>query len=107
MKIQAINDNSAAPASVSVKASNKGVSFGSFMAAATAAEAGPAAELAAYAKMTPAQRMRASVLDSMGLKESDLANMSAADRQAVEEKVAAKIKEKLDEEIQKKALKIG
>ncbi|SFM68452.1 MULTISPECIES: hypothetical protein [Rugamonas] len=107
MKIQAINDNNAAPASVSVKSSNKGVSFGSFMAAATAAESGPAAELAAYAKMTPAQRMRASVLSSMGLKESDLANMSAADRQAIEEKIAAKIKEKLDEEIQKKALKIG
>ncbi|MBJ7313505.1 hypothetical protein ACFOLJ_23930 [Rugamonas sp. CCM 8940] len=107
MKIQTVNDSSAPAASVSVSVSNKGVSFGSYLAAATAAESGPAAELAAYAKMTPAQRMRAAALDSMGLKESDVANMPPAARQNIEEKIAAKIKEKLDAEIQKKALKIG
>ncbi len=107
MKIPTLKDSGAPAASVSVNSSSKGLSFGSFMAAATATESGPAAELAAYAKMTPAQRMRAAALDSMGLKESDLANMSPAERQKIEEKVAAKIKEKLDAEIQKQALKIG
>ncbi len=44
------------------------------------------------------ERMRTMILNSMGLKEENLATMSAAER----EKIEAKIKEKIDEEVEKK-----
>src|ERR1700741_518048 len=40
-----------------------------------------------YARMSPGERMRASILGSMGLTEDDLSAMSAADRQKVEDKI--------------------
>ncbi|MBS0410034.1 MAG: hypothetical protein JSR86_08975 [Proteobacteria bacterium] len=55
-----------------------------------------------WAKMTPAQRMRANVLASMGLKESDLASMSAKDRADIEKKIADKIKLLVQQDTEKK-----
>jgi hypothetical protein len=51
----------------------------------------------AYARMSPMERMRASILGSMGLSEDDLNAMSPADRQKVEEKIKQMIEEKIKE----------
>ena len=50
-----------------------------------------------YARMSPAERMRASILGSMGLTEDDLSAMSAADRQKVEDKIKQMIEQKIKE----------
>ena len=54
-----------------------------------------AQELEEYLKKTPAQHMRDAILKEMGLTEDDLAAMPPEKRQAVEDTIAAKIKEKL------------
>ena len=56
-----------------------------------------------YADMTPAQRMRASILASMGLKESDLAAMDPKQRQALEDQIAKQIKQAAEKQIDKKS----
>ena len=48
-----------------------------------------------WANMTPAQRMRANILSSMGLTEEQVAAMSPKERQKVEEKIREMIEEKL------------
>lgn len=55
-----------------------------------------------YAKLTPAQKMRASILKSMGLKEEDLAGMDPAKRQQVEDKIKQMIKARVEENADKK-----
>lgn len=47
----------------------------------------------AWANMTPAQQMRASILKSMGLTEDDLKNMPPKKREQVEEAIEQKIKD--------------
>ena len=49
-----------------------------------------------FAKMTPAQKLRAAILSQMGLKEEDLAKMDPKERKKVEDKIAAIIKEKIE-----------
>jgi hypothetical protein len=49
-----------------------------------------------YAKMSPIERMRANILKSMNLTESDVANMSPQEQQKVEDIIKEKIKEQLD-----------
>ncbi len=49
-----------------------------------------------YAKMSPIERMRASILKDMNLSESDVASMSPQEQQKVEEIIKEKIKEQLD-----------
>jgi hypothetical protein len=56
-----------------------------------------------YADMTPAQRMRANILASMGLKESDLAAMDPKQRQAVEDQIAKQLKQAAEKQIDKKS----
>lgn len=51
----------------------------------------------AYAKETPAQRMREAILKSMGLSEDDLKGMSPEKRKAVEETIQERIKQALEE----------
>ena len=53
-------------------------------------------EFMEFAQMTPAERMRAAMLQRLGLKEEDLAAMSPEDREAVEEKLKAMIKEQVE-----------
>jgi hypothetical protein len=48
-----------------------------------------------YANMDPIQRMRASILKSMGLTEDDLKNMSPEQQKAVEQKIEQLIQEQL------------
>jgi hypothetical protein len=51
----------------------------------------------AYARMSPMERMRASILNGMGLSEDDLNAMSPADREKVEAKIKQLIEEKIKE----------
>jgi hypothetical protein len=50
-----------------------------------------------YAKESPAERLRASILKSMGLTEQQLDQMPPAQRQAVEKKIEEIIKQKLQQ----------
>jgi hypothetical protein len=49
-----------------------------------------------YAKLTPAQKMRAAILANMGLKEEDLKTMSTEERKKVEDKIKDLIKAQID-----------
>lgn len=73
---------------------------GMFSSAPTQSSA--AQEFQDYAKLTPAQKMRASILKSMGLKEEDLAGMDSAKRQQVEDKIKEMIKARLEQNADKK-----
>jgi hypothetical protein len=55
------------------------------------------------ADMTPAQRMRANILASMGLKESDLAAMDPKQRQALEDQIAKQLKQAAETQTDKKS----
>jgi hypothetical protein len=50
-----------------------------------------------YARMSPGERMMASILGSMGLTQDDLNAMSPAERQKVEEKIRQLIEQKMKE----------
>ena len=50
-------------------------------------------EFMSWANMTPGERMRASILKSMGLSEDDLKGMSPEKRKAVEDTIRDKIKQ--------------
>ena len=54
-----------------------------------------AEELAEYLRKSPAEHMRDAILKEMGLTEDDLATMPPEKRKAIEDTIAAKIKEKL------------
>ncbi len=62
----------------------------------------PADWLMNFAKMTPAQQMRATILAKMGLTEQDLANMDAKTRQKVEDKIKEEIKREVANNTEKK-----
>jgi hypothetical protein len=67
------------------------------------ATAGQSAEdkFMAYAKMSPADRMRASLLSSMGLTEDQLKNMSPEQQKVVEQKIEDLIKQAAQKQIEK------
>lgn len=50
-----------------------------------------------YAQMSPAERMRAALLEELGLSEDDLKSMDTQARKDIEEKIRAAIKEKLEQ----------
>jgi hypothetical protein len=52
--------------------------------------------------MTPAQKMRAAILGSMGLTEEQLKAMDPKERQKVEEKIKEIIKQKVEQAVEKK-----
>jgi len=55
-----------------------------------------------YAKMTPAEKMRASILGSMGLTEDQLKAMDPKERAKVEEKIREIMKQKVESSVEKK-----
>ena len=73
----------------------RGKSAGDAQASQTPTAKTAAQELEEYLKKTPAQHMRDAILKEMGLTEDDLADMPPEKRQAIEDTIAAKIKEKL------------
>lgn len=56
-----------------------------------------------YARMTPAERFREDLLNSMGLTEEDVQKMSGEDRKAIEDEITRRIKEKIEQDSQQKA----
>lgn len=63
-------------------------------------------EFLSYARMSPLERMRASILKNMNLTEDDLNAMSADVRKKVEEKIEALIKQEIEEDLGKKGVLI-
>ena len=55
-----------------------------------------------YAKKTPAEKMRESILGAMGLTEEQLKAMSPKDREALEAKIREIMKHKIEEAMEKK-----
>ncbi len=53
--------------------------------------------------MTPAERFREDLLNSMGLTEEAVQKMSGEDRKAIEEEITRRIKEKIEQDSQQKA----
>jgi len=78
------------PATTSPSASN-GSSFQALLNANKSSSAA-ADSIAAYVKMTPAQRMRATALKELGLTEADLKKMTPDQDKAAEAKIADLIK---------------
>ena len=56
-----------------------------------------------FAKMSPADRMRAQFLAAHGLTEDDLKNMDPKERQKIEDEIREQIKEALKKDTEKKA----
>lgn len=54
-------------------------------------------EFEKFAAMSPAERMRAAILQQMGVTEDQLAAMSSDERKAMEDKITNKIKEMVEE----------
>jgi len=86
------------PASAPTAASAGGWSIGAPAGKPSAAEQ----VFRDYAKMTPAEKMRAEILDSMGLTEDQLRAMDPKERAKVEEKIKDLIKQKVEQSTEKK-----
>lgn len=54
-------------------------------------------EFLAYVEMTPAERMRATILEQMGMSEDQLASLDEETRRKIEEKIEEMIREKMEE----------
>jgi len=85
--------NSKNPARNATSTGNSAASSG--VADATSAKDTVVQDFLKYAKMNPFERMRGSILKSMGLSEESLASMSPEQRAAVEEKIRQAIEEAL------------
>jgi predicted phosphoribosyltransferase len=55
----------------------------------------------AYAKMTPAEKMRAALLSSMGITEDQLKNMSPDQQKEIEQKIEDQIKQAAQKQLEK------
>lgn len=62
----------------------------------------PADEFLEYAKKSPAERIRAAILEELGITEEELEAMPAEAREAMEKTIAEKIKEKIEQAAEKK-----
>ena len=58
------------------------------------------AEFLKHVKKTPAEQMRASILESMGLKEEDVKAMDPKKREALEAKIKDMIKQRVEEKVE-------
>jgi hypothetical protein len=73
--------------------------------AAAAKSQAEVADFEAYANMTPAQRMRANILASMGLTEDDVKGMDPKQRAALEQKIEKAIEDAVMKQARDKAAK--
>lgn len=71
-------------------------STSSFFAAPEKAKSAVEQEFLDYAKMTPGEKLRKSILNSMGLTEADLKNMDPEMRERIEQKIKDMIKMKVE-----------
>jgi len=60
------------------------------------------ADFMAYAHMTPAEKMRAAILGNMGLTEEQLRAMDPKERQKIEDKIKALIRQQVEQSVEKK-----
>lgn len=86
----------------SLYASTKNGAAGGLGAGSASPANDAVSEFMDWANKTPAQQMRDQVLRSMGIKESDLANMDPKTRAAVEKKIADQIKQMVQQSVEKK-----
>lgn len=111
MNVTALDGTSGASGITGASGTTKAGSSADFSAlldkAKKDASTAAADNIAAYVKMTPAQRMRADILKKMGLTEDDLKNMPPDKRQAVEDKITAMIKVQMDQATQKGQMAVG
>jgi hypothetical protein len=70
---------------------------GSSSAVSLIGAASPADEFLKYARMSPAERIRAAILEELGISEEELEAMPVAKREAMEKQIAEKIKEKIEQ----------
>lgn len=75
-----------------------------FFASSTSAPSAAEAEFLKRARMSPAEQMRASILDSMGLKEEDLKSMSPEERKKIESRIEEMIKTKVEQDEARKGV---
>jgi hypothetical protein len=73
--------------------------------AAAAKSQAEVADFETYANMTPAQRMQANVMASMGITQQDLNNMTPTQRAAVEQKIEKAAQDTAMQAAQQKAAK--
>ncbi|CDG85940.1 hypothetical protein [Janthinobacterium agaricidamnosum] len=107
MSIAPINPVSGAAAPAGAGKKTDGKSFDAVLQEAVNGPKVPkksaADELEAYVKMTPAQRMRADILNRLGLTEEQVAQMSPQDQEALEGKIAELTKQQIELQQQQSA----
>ena len=70
------------------------------------AKPNPEAELEAYVKMTPAERIHEALMKKLGLSDDDLAKMTPEQRKSFEEKIGKLVQEELEKSTQKTGTRI-
>lgn len=75
---------------------------GSTSASSPVGSSSPEDEFLKYAKMSPAERIRAAILEELGITEEELEAMPAEAREAMEKQIAEKLKQKIEEATEKK-----
>ena len=87
---------------LSVKAngnSSSGSDFGSMLKHAEVKQSEAASELEKYMKMTPAQRMAAAILKSMGITQEQFDAMPADQKAAITAQIAAIMKQQMEDQM--------
>jgi hypothetical protein len=97
MNVTALTGGGAGIGAAAVSTTSSSSDFGALLdKARKKAGTSAADDIAAYVKMTPAQRMRADILKKMGLTEDDVKAMPADKRQALEDKIASMMKVQME-----------
>jgi len=81
------------------KKNGDGGDFGALLKQAESTQSQAASELEKYMKMTPAQRMAAAIMKSMGITQEQFDAMSPEQQATVTAKIAAIMKQQMDEQM--------
>jgi hypothetical protein len=81
------------------KKNGDGGDFGSLLKGAQAKQSDAAAELEKYVKMTPAQRMTASIMKSLGISQEQFDAMSPEQQAGVTAKIAGIMKQQMEDKM--------
>lgn len=84
-----------------------GADFGALLKQAEVKQSGAASELEKYMKMTPAQRMAAQILKSMGISQEEFDAMPPEQQAAITAKIAEIMKQKMQEQMAEKSGNTG
>jgi hypothetical protein len=99
MNVTSLTNNAStlSPGTTSASASS-GTSFQALLDTKKSGSSAAADSIAAYVKMTPAQRMRANALKELGLTEDDIKKMPPDQAKATETKIADLIKTQMQQQ---------